>query len=216
MNIFDSYRLEANPDLAVQMQAYMRNQFKFLGIQTKRRVEITKVFFKEIKFEKEFNWAFVFSCFSMEEREFQYLGLSYLSKKWMLIHENEFVNIEKLAFIKPWWDSIDSIAPYIGHLVIKYPTLKNKFIYKWMNSGELWLIRWSIIYQLKYKKDTDLNTLTDVILQNYSTKEFFINKAIGWALREYAKTNPEWVINFINNNNLSNLSKREASKHLSL
>lgn len=216
MNIFDLYRSYSNPSLAVQMSAYMRNQFKFLGIQTKQRVEITKNYFKEIKSETEFDWDFIFRCFNLDEREFQYLGLSYLSKKWKLIKEDDFENIEKLAFIKPWWDSIDSIAPYIGFLVMKFPALKEKYIFKWMSSGELWLIRWSIIYQLKYKKDTDLVTLKDAILRNCNTKEFFINKAIGWALREYAKTDPDWVIIFLNQNSLSNLSKREAAKHLQL
>lgn len=216
MNIFESYRLEANPRLAVEMAAYMRNQFKFLGIQTKRRIEITKGFYNEIKYDIDFNWEFVFKCFGMEEREYQYLGLSYLSKKWDIIRENEFDNIEKLAFIKPWWDSIDSIAPYIGFLVKKYPALLEKSIYKWMNSGEKWLVRWSIIFQLKFKKDTNIAVLSKAITNNSSTNEFFINKAIGWALREYAKTDPMWVIDFVANNNLSNLSKREALKHIKL
>jgi len=129
-----------------------------------------------------------------------------------IIEECDFENIEKIALIKPWWDSIDSIVPVVGFLCKKYPALIEKFIMPWSEGSEKWLIRISIIFQLKYKKDTNLELLSKVILQNNGTKEFFINKAIGWALREYSKTDSEWVTNFVNTNQLSNLSKREALK----
>jgi 3-methyladenine DNA glycosylase AlkD len=179
-----------------------------------QRDELSRPWFAGLKEQKKFDWEFVFKCFDMEEREFQYLALSYLAKKWMLIEEKEFDNIEKLAFIKPWWDTIDSVSPCIGHLVKKYPALLEKYIYKWMKSEDKWLIRWSILFQLKYKTDTNTKVLADAIISNCDTNEFFINKAIGWALREYAKTDPEWVKQFLKENTLSNLSIKEAGKHL--
>jgi 3-methyladenine DNA glycosylase AlkD len=81
-----------------------------------------------------------------------------------------------------------------------------------MNSGNMWLQRTALLFQLKYKKATDVNLLSDYILRLQGSKEFFINKAIGWILREYSKTDPDWVIQFVQNNNLANLSRREALK----
>ena len=84
-----------------------------------------------------------------------------------------------------------------------------------MKSDNIWLQRTFLIFQLKYKEEININLLTDYILQLKDTKEFFINKAIGWILREYTRTNPEWVIDFVNKHELSNLSKREALKLIS-
>lgn len=212
MDIFSQYRANADYQRGLEMSAYMRHQFKYLGIGSVKRREISAQFFREIDKKSPFDWDFVFDCFKREEREYVYLACDYMFRRKDVINECDFGNIEKLALIKPWWDSIDSIAPVVGFLCMKYPELTGKFIIPWSKGSDKWLIRISIIFQLKYKKDTNLELLSKVILHNNGTKEFFINKAIGWALREYSKTDYEWVIDFVNTNQFSNLSKREALK----
>jgi 3-methyladenine DNA glycosylase AlkD len=110
---------------------------------------------------------------------------------------------------------VDAIADkLVGHLCFRFPELIDQYIMKWAWSDNIWLIRSAILFQLKYKEHTNCEVLEAVILKNSSTKEFFINKAIGWALREYSKTNPQWVKSLIDNNPLHPLSVREGSKYL--
>ena len=97
---------------------------------------------------------------------------------------------------------------------MEYPEVKKDYLTKWIESNNIWLNRVSIIFQLKYKEKTDIQFLSKAILSNSETNDFFINKAIGWALREYSKTNKEWVKNFIHKNTLHPLSVREGSKYL--
>ena len=117
-----------------------------------------------------------------------------------------------LFTIRTWCYSVDSIAAIIGFICRKYNSFVHSYILPWADSDNKWLIRISIIYQLKYKKNTDIGILSKVILKNNNSSEFFIDKAIGWALRQYARTDSVWVCEFVNNNNLSKLSKREALK----
>lgn len=212
MDIFSQFKANADLPRGLEMSAYMRHQFTYLGIGSVKRREISAQFFRGIDKKSPFDWDFVFECFRRDEREFVYLACDYMFRYKDKIDECDFEKIEKIALIKPWWDSIDSIVPVVGFLCKKYPVLLDRFIIPWSSGSEKWLIRISIIFQLKYKKDTNLDILSKVILQNNGTKEFFINKAIGWALREYSKTDSEWVTDFVNRNQLSNLSKREALK----
>ena len=212
MDIFSQFKANADLPRGLEMSAYMRHQFAYLGIGSVKRREISAQFFREIDKKSPFDWDFVFECFRRDEREYVYLACDYMFRCKDRIDECDFEKIEQIALIKPWWDSIDSIVPVVGFLCKKYPALIDRFIIPWSQGSEKWLIRISIIFQLKYKKDTNLELLSEVILQNNGTKEFFINKAIGWALREYSKTDFEWVTDFVNRNQLSNLSKREALK----
>ena len=212
--VFDIYYLNRDDARSIQMSSYMRNQFPFLGIGSIKRTEITRPFLSKFKLSDNVDWEFVFDCFNKPEREFTYLAISYLDKLKNKITISEFSNLEKLVLIRPWWDSIDSIASVIGFLCQKYNSLINDYILNWSRSGNKWLVRISIIYQLKYKKDTDIEILSKVILQNNNTGEFFIDKAIGWALRQYARTDSTWVQAFVENNYVSKLSKREALKRV--
>ena len=116
---------------------------------------------------------------------------------------------------KPWWDTIDFLAPKIlGEYFKLFPEEIDKNIQKWISSNNIWLQRSSILFQLKYKETLNTQLLTKIILPLSNTKEFFINKSIGWILREYSKTNKDWVLDFIEKHKLSNLSIREALKHI--
>ena len=198
-----------------KMEGYMRNKFSFLGIQAKERRGISREYLKIGRREKAINWEFVELCWANKYREIQYIALDYLKSMEKYLEESDIERIEKLIREKSWWDSVDNLAGLVGYMVVEYPGLKEK-MREWSKSDNIWLNRMSIIYQLRLKEDTDLELLSEFIDRNIGTDEFFINKAIGWALREYSKTDSEWVREFLEERKekLSNLSKREASKYL--
>lgn len=214
LEIVDIYHKNADPEYAARMSTYMKNNFSFLGIPKPKRAELGKKFLKLKTKTKKLDWAFVFYLFELPEREFQYLALDYLRKLQNHLVKKDIKNLERLILAKSWWDSVDTIAPLIGVLCQKYPELKEEKLKSWMMDSNIWLKRVSIIFQLKYKDQTDTEFLKKTIFCNHLTNEFFVNKAIGWALRQYSKFNPDWVRNFISRNPLSPLSVREGSKYL--
>lgn len=207
-------RQNADKAYAVRMSSYMKNLFPFLGIQKPRRSELSKDFMKEKCKNPQLDWDFVDLMFDMEEREFQYLALEYLGKMQKKLQKEDIYKIEQLIQLKSWWDTVDTLAPLVGVLCIKYPELKEEHVKDWITHNNIWLKRVSIIFQLKYKNDVDTDFLCKAILNNKDTKEFFINKAIGWALRQYSKFNADWVRVFLVENELHSLSVREARKYL--
>jgi 3-methyladenine DNA glycosylase AlkD len=141
--------------------------------------------------------------------------MDYLVKVKKQLQKEDITFIEELITTKSWWDSVDLIASHlVGEICKMYPELVYEHILKWSIDENMWLRRTSILYQLKYKENLDTEILEKVIKVNINDENFFIRKAIGWALREYSKTNKEWVGNFLNNNKLSSLSIKEASKYL--
>jgi len=214
MDIIQIFYNNRNEEQAIPMAKYMRNLFPFLGLKTPVRKALSKKFFKEKKKDKEIDWDFIFRCYELPEREFQYLAIDYMKEVADLFTPDDLGKIGELITTKSWWDTVDAINHVVGHIAMKYPEVKETTILRWMESDNIWLKRISIIFQLKYKEKTDTEFLEKAILRNANTDEFFINKAIGWALREYSKTNKEWVKNFIGNNQLSKLSVREGSKYI--
>ena len=214
MYIFQVFYNSKNEENAYYMAKYMKDKFPFLGLKRPERVALSKEFLKLKKKDKEIDWEFIFKCYDMPEREFHYLAIDYMDKVKDLFMPNDMGNIEKLIMTKSWWDTVDYINKIVGYIAMKYPEVKDNIIRHWIYSDNIWLKRISIIFQLKYKEKTDKEFLKEAVLNNSRTDEFFINKAIGWALREYSKTNKEWVKDFIENNSLSNLSVREGSRYL--
>lgn len=214
MDIFRKFYDNKNEEQAEAMAKYMRNLFPFLGLKKPERAAISKEFLVQRKKDKEVDWDFIHKCYEMPEREFQYLAIAYMERIIELFTLNDMEEIEGLITRKSWWDSVDSINKIVGHIAMKYPEIKEGILLKWIESDNIWLNRVSIIFQLKYKERTDRGYLEKAILANSKTSEFFINKAIGWALREYSKTNREWVKDFIETNELSKLSIREGSKYI--
>lgn len=197
------------------MSAYMKNQFPFLGLKKPVRSRLQGSLLKECKKEKSINWDFVKMCYSLPEREFQYLAIDYLITLKKYILPCDIVIIEELILEKSWWDTVDMLAgTIVGELCSRNNDLISNYILKWASSDNLWLKRSSILFQLKYKENTDKELLKNIIFRNSGSSEFFINKAIGWILREYSKTDKTWVKEFIENNKLSPLSVREGSKYL--
>lgn len=213
--IVSTLRKNMDPEKAPQMAAYMKNKFPFLGIQKPQRQQLTKEFIKEAKKGKTVDWDTVSMLWNLPEREFQYLAVDYLIALKDYIKAEDIERIEKLITTKSWWDTVDAIASIIvGQMCRNYPELIESHIMEWAVSSNIWLVRTAILFQLKYKENTNINLLSKIIMENSEQKEFFITKAIGWVLREYSKTNKEWVREFIGNNALQPLSIKEGSKYI--
>lgn len=212
---FENYIKEnRNEENIFNMEKYMRNKFKFLGIKTPQRKKLYKKYFKDSEEKKIIKWDFVDYLWNLEEREFQYIACDYLKDRKKLLEIKDLEKIKKLAIKKSWWDSVDSLQGLIREISLKNNI--NQKMLDWSIDENFWIRRLSIIYQLGLKEKTDVAVLEKVILNNVESEEFFINKAIGWALRDYSKTNKEYVSSFLEKNNklLAKLSIREASKYL--
>lgn len=214
MDIFQILYDAADSEKASDMAAYMKNQFAFLGLPKPQRAVLTRSFFAQKKKEAAVDWDFIFHCFELPEREFQYLAVDYLIAVKGRLEAGDLGRIETLIVTKSWWDTVDMLAGVAGDIVLRHEEAKETVMAGWMQSDNLWLRRVSILFQLKYKQKTDTSFLERAIYHNCETKEFFLNKAIGWALREYSKTNAAWVREFLAAHSLSALSVREASKYL--
>lgn len=201
---------------AAAMKKYMRGQFEYHGIKSPVRAELQREFLSNhgLPTIKELP-AVINEAWELEQREYQYFSMELVLKMIKNTGPDFITVLENMIIKKSWWDTVDFIAAFLaGKWFEMYPGLKDKYIRKWMNSDHIWLQRTCLLFQLKYKKRTDPVLLSSLILRLNGSKEFFINKAIGWALREYSKTNPLWVVEFTTRNKLPNLSHREALKWL--
>ena len=212
----DAFSNDANPKRAAAMSAYMRDQFQFYGIASPRRKEIVKLVFENYKYQSKEFVSLAKLLWAHPHRENQYV-LFDLGYKWVKKMDMTLVPFfEKLLVQKSWWDTVDGIGPnFIGKILLNHCTAeeRKKYAVKWNKSSDIWNVRNSIIFQLKYKEELDFDLACSMILNHADSKEFFIQKASGWILREYAKTNMTKVKQFIEGNALSNLTKREALKH---
>lgn len=204
-----------NKEQAQRMSKYMLNKFEYIGIKTPERREIFKNFFKEYKNEEKIDWEFVNKCWEDKYREFQYVGADYLKNMKDKLTIDDIPKLKQLILKKSWWDTIDNLDMTIGALALKDSNM-NKILLEWSLDENIWLRRIAIDHQLLRKEKTDIELLEKILKNNLGQTEFFINKAIGWALRDYSKTNPEWVKNFIKENKekMAKLSIKEASKYL--
>ena len=214
-NIIKELEARADTARALDMSRYMKNKFSFFGIQAPIRDEICKPYFKEAKKEMKIDWDFVEYCWQHEKRECQYVAAHYLKGMQKFLEITDFEKLKKLVIKKAWWDTVDILDRIIGSLIYRDETLK-KEILKWSVDDNIWLRRVAIDHQLLRKEKTDTDLLEKILVNNLNHTEFFINKAIGWALRDYSKTNPQWVKDFIEKykNNMASLSIREASKYI--
>jgi 3-methyladenine DNA glycosylase AlkD len=205
-----------NEDNAEPMKKYMKDHFPFLGIKKPQRSKLEKQFFQETGLLKaDFNEEFLRELWEKEEREYQYTGLVYMEKSLKKLEKGDLPFMEELITTKSWWDTVDAIAPKpVGKIAEQFPEVLAETIDGWATHDYLWLRRAAILFQLKYKEKTNEELLYQYIKQNADSKEFFIQKAIGWALREYSKTNPASVKTFIEGTQLAPLSVREGSKYL--
>lgn len=219
MNDFiEALRLEfeanANPDIAKQQKAYLRDQFLFYGIKTSVRRNMQKPFLaKQYLPPKENLESLVKTLWGKPHREYHYFAQELAQKYTKKFEKKDIVLLEYMITHNSWWDTVDSIATKLVKAYFKkFPGQRDKTIEKWLSSENIWLQRTCLIFQLLEKEQTDLKLLEHVINSLLGSKEFFINKAIGWILRDYSRTDSDWVIDFVERTALEPLSKREALK----
>ena len=196
--------------------SYMRGQFPFLGIARPLQKKVSTEVFKKAdlsSFE-----SLVEELWECGEREFQYAAIDhalFCKKRWT---SRTLALFERMIRTKSWWDTVDTLAPHlVGSLFERHPELVS-CTDEWIDDEYMWIRRSAIIFQLGRKEKTDEKRLFSFCLKRASEKEFFIRKAIGWALREYGKTNPESLRKFLreNGSSLSPLSFREARRRIDL
>lgn len=210
--VFEANRNEEN---AIHMEKYMRNQFPFIGLKAKERRDLSKPFLREVDYDSEHVSEMIRTLWEMPEREYQYVAVDYLVKHKKRLTDHHIELLEYMITTKSWWDTVDAIASHlVGNVFQTYPQLILEKGDEWLSSNHLWLQRTMILFQLKYKNQTNEKRLYSIINRLKHIEEFFIQKAIGWALREYSKTNPTSVAEFIEKQSLSKLAIREGSKYL--
>ena len=212
--LLENLKAVANPDDAGAMKAYMKNKFEFLGVKTPARRKLAKAFFKQ-QTDSVIDWNFINEAWNNPYRELQYAALDYLESRKKLLTPSDLPRLKKLAQTKSWWDTIDSLDRLVGTIIVRFPETK-EIILAWSRDEDIWLRRLAIDHQLLRKEETDTELLENILVNNLGQTEFFINKAIGWALRDYSKTNPDWVRDFIERHQaeMAGLSIREGRKYL--
>ena len=215
LDLITDFEENRNELLAESMSKYMQDKFRFLGVRGATRTEIYKKYFPDARKTKIIDWDFVESCWNKEEREFQYVVVYYLKAMQKFLKRDDISRLKYLIVTKSWWDTVDLLAKVVGSLVLRIEGY-DQIMLEWSKDSNIWLRRVAMLHQLSFKEKVDEGLLEKILLANLGDNEFFINKAVGWALRDYSKFNPEWVTKFIEKNreNMANLSLREASKYL--
>lgn len=195
----------------------MKGQFEYYGMESQLRKELVKEVLKQHgKPELPVLMGLTGLMWSDPHREMQYAVMDISTPYLKKMDESFAYFYDRLIGQKSWWDTVDWLAPRaMGTLMHRFPGLQDVFIEKWMQSGNKWYIRSALLFQMFYRKDTNLDLLFSLILRTVGTKEFFINKASGWALRQYSKTEADPVKRFVEAHpELHNLTKKEALKWL--
>ena len=211
------FRKASNSELAIPMENYMKNNFTYFGIKTEKRRAIFKSNYEQNKPEVKSNFRTIaLELFQMKEREFHQTAIDLLLKEFKKNFVLEDIQlIEKLIITNSWWDSVDTIAKYIlGGYLLQFPSETLKVVERFSDSENMWLNRSAILFQLSYKDKTNFEILKSECEKHKDSNEFFIQKAIGWALRDYSRFNPKGVEAYVNSTNLKPLSRREALRLL--
>lgn len=205
---------EADADKAAGMKAYMKGHFDFIGIPKPKRAAIQKLRFPVLHQAGIAAEDMLHFCWQQHEREWQYLGMDYALSQPKKLPQN-MADWAYWISNKSWWDTVDLLATRgVGPILLAQSTLKAITIADWRHTNNLWLNRTCLLFQLHYKKQTDVQLLADLCMQYAPSKDFFIQKAIGWALRHYSRTDGSWVASFVEQHTLPALSKREALRLL--
>jgi len=204
----------ADPERAIQQQAYMKSEMPFYGVPVPQVRTLTRVIAKEHKL----NLAIIeqISRQLWDQARFREERYAAIAITGLTVAKGrlELVDLyEHQVRSGAWWDFTDEIAHRIADLHDAQPLATGQLVRQWSVADTFWLRRLAIISQLQRRSRTDQELLASVIEVNSADSEFFIRKAIGWALRDYAKVNPDWVRDFVDRHDLSPLSRKEALKH---
>lgn len=207
----------AIPEDAAPMAAYMKEQFEFHGIKSKARSAVVREHVRQYGMPEGGQLKAVCRlCFAPEaKRELQYCVNNLLQRAMRKLDPTFLDLVEELLPQKSWWDTVDFLSPKIaGQLLLKFPQAIERYPDRWIESDDFWFQRAAIIHQLHYKDKTDAERLFRYVLRRASSDEFFVQKAAGWALRNYARVDPEAVRAFLAQHDLPTLTVREGGKHL--
>ncbi|HUF04728.1 MAG TPA: DNA alkylation repair protein [Aridibacter sp.] len=206
----------SDPEYAVHMKAYLRNKFEFFGMRSPLRKVIFKEFFEKQGIPSpEALPETVDLLLDEEEREFHYFAIEAAEKHRKLWDERSVRLFESMAVRQSWWDSVDYIRSVcLKEFFLRFPELREEISKRWTESDNFWLHRLAVTFQIGYKTRTDTALLTKNIDAVKDSDEFFVQKAIGWALRDYGKTAPEFVEAYVSRAGLKPLSRREAVKRI--
>jgi 3-methyladenine DNA glycosylase AlkD len=212
-----AFEEQRDPVRAAGASAYMRDQFAFYGIPAPAQRMIARGAQAGLPRPTEKDLRTIArACWKRAEREWQYFACGYIGKHIAGVGPSFIDDLAWLIRTKSWWDTVDVLAANaVGPLVATYPVLAAS-LDGWIRSDNIWIARSAILHQLRYRSSTDVDRLFRYCLARADEREFFIRKAIGWALREYSKTDADAVRRFVaeNTDRLSNLSRTEALKWL--
>lgn len=194
----------------------MRNKFIFYGLKSLERRKSYHDLIKLEKANKKIDWKFLDQAWADEHREAQYFVCDYLIALEKYLKFEDIDHIFNYVKSKQWWDTIDSLIKPIGNIGLRDDRV-NDLMLAWSKDDDFWVRRVAIEHQLLRKDKMNVKLLNAILENNLGSSEFFINKAIGWALRDYSKTNPNWVENFIRKHQaeMATLSIKEGRKYLS-
>lgn len=210
------FRSHANPANAAAMRAYMKDRFPFFGIKVPERRALQKehLALHGMPGLKELP-AIMRSAFALPEREMHQAAIDLLVRQAKKLGPEHLPLLEELITTNSWWDSVDTLAVHVAGTVLKnHPEEIEEWNARWSESSDLWLNRTAILFQNRWKKDTVQALLFANIDRHAAHKDFFIRKAIGWALRELGKSDPGAVLDFVRSRKLAPLSEREAVRNL--
>jgi 3-methyladenine DNA glycosylase AlkD len=217
VQLTETYAAARDPDRAEPMVAYMRGQFPFLGITAPQQRTLAGEVMAGLSGPAEADLRDVaLACWDMPEREYQHFATRLLRRHVSACGADLLGTVRVLITAKPWWDTVDELAVHIvGPLVARFPHLVATMD-AWSIDRDLWLVRTAILHQVRYRDTTDKERLFRYCAAQAAHRDFFVRKAIGWALREYAKSDPDAVRTFVadHRQSLSGLSAREALRHL--
>lgn len=216
ISIASDFNAISNNERAIKMEAYMKNQFNFYGVDATQRKSIFKSHKQNFKLldSSQIN-ALCSTMWEFPQREWQYLALDFLDTLQKKNNKSSIILFEELILHKSWWDTVDGLASkQIGSYFLQFPKERDSFIEKWLASEDLWLKRTTLIFQLKYKNKVDLDLLQFLIGELKGNNDFFIQKAIGWSLRQVSIQHPQFVIDTVNKYDLSGIAKKESLRKI--
>lgn len=195
------------------MARYMKDRFAFFGIPSPERRALQRSVLGRWRPETDELVAFGDGAWCEAEREVQYAACDLLARSAARAPASLIDPCERWITTKSWWDTVDALAHTVGDLVLAHPEL-TAVMDRWSEADDVWLARAAIIHQLRYRDLTDAARLFRYCARRAGDTDFFVRKGIGWALREYAKTDPDAVRAFAAATDLSPLSRREALRRI--
>lgn len=211
-----SFTAARDPEAARAMRAYMRDQFPFVGIQNATRTAIAREAFAGLgRPDADDLLTFAHACWARPERDYQYVAAKHLRRHVRLLPAGAIDDLRLLITEKSWWDTVDELARnVVGPLVLAHPELV-EVMDRWIDDDDIWLARTAILHQGTFKGATDADRLFRYCLRRAPDTDFFVRKAIGWALRDHSKVDEAAVRAFVAEHDaeLSALSRREALRY---